>query len=135
MLPFSITISPRSYETDALGHINNNAISAWLEVVRVSYLETLVPEDGAGGMNWVLASLHIDFLAETFYGADVVVRITGVTLGNSSVSFDCDMTQRDRTTVKGRAVMVFLDSQAKKPSPLPQALRAQLLREKGNLKG
>ncbi|MEM9398560.1 MAG: acyl-CoA thioesterase, partial [Pseudomonadota bacterium] len=32
---FSKTLSPRFYETDALGHINNVTIAAWFEVARM----------------------------------------------------------------------------------------------------
>jgi hypothetical protein len=39
---FAITITPRLYETDAMGHINNAIIAAWFEVVRVRFLESLV---------------------------------------------------------------------------------------------
>ncbi|MEH6519338.1 MAG: hypothetical protein V7711_15280 [Pseudomonadales bacterium] len=38
---FAITITPRMYETDAMGYINNVTIAAWFEVVRVRFLETV----------------------------------------------------------------------------------------------
>ena len=124
MTQFSVTITPRSYETDALGHINNNAISCWLEVARVRLLETVGEEVGSKGIGWVLASLHIDFLAETHYGADVEVQITDVSTGRSSLTIDYELRQRGANTVRAKAVMVHLDFREKKALPIADELRA-----------
>ncbi len=35
MQEFATIITPRLYETDAMGHINNATIAAWFEVVLV----------------------------------------------------------------------------------------------------
>jgi acyl-CoA thioester hydrolase len=124
MTQFSVTITPRSYETDALGHINNNAISCWLEVARVRLLEAVGEEVGSKGFGWVLASLHIDFLAETHYGADVEVQITDVSTGRSSLTIDYELRQSGVKTVRAKAVMVHLDFTEKKPLPIADELRA-----------
>ena len=84
MQAFSIAITPRFYETDALGHINNAAIAAWFEVARISFLESLGEKGGTSPFSWVLASLHIDFISETFYGSDVRATVTEAVAGNSS---------------------------------------------------
>jgi acyl-CoA thioester hydrolase len=120
---FSVNITPRSYETDALGHINNNAISCWLEVARVRLLETVGAEVGSKGIGWVLASLHIDFLAETHYGADVDVQIVDVSTGSSSLTIDYELFQRGINTVRARAVMVHLDFVEKNSLPIADELR------------
>jgi acyl-CoA thioester hydrolase len=123
---FAITITPRLYETDALGHINNATIAAWFEVVRVRFLESLV--DGSTDIikNWILASVHIDFVGETFYGADVTAKIVEASIGNSSFTLHTEMAQGERQTVRGKAVLVHLDPASKSPSRIPDALRAKL---------
>ena len=83
MTEFAVTITPRFYETDALGHINNAAIAAWFEVARISFLESLDPGGAGAGKDWVLASIKLDFVAETYYGADVSARIVGARPGNT----------------------------------------------------
>jgi len=123
---FSTTITPRFYETDALGHINNAAIAAWFEVARIKFLESLGENGPDSARSWVLASLHIEFVLETFYGQDVIARITGVKLGNSSLTVVCDMSQDGKVTVSGTAVLVYLDLQTKAPARIPEQLRGQL---------
>jgi acyl-CoA thioester hydrolase len=125
MADFSITIEPRSYETDALGHINNNAITAWFEVLRVKLIGRL-GEDIPMAQNWVLVSLAMDFLDETFYGRDVVITATEVAAGNSSLTIHCWMAQDGRRTVEGRAVLVHLDPETKRPAPIPDPFRERV---------
>ena len=126
MQDFSITIEPRFYETDALGHINNASIAAWLEIVRMKFIESLVGADSRQAQHWILASLHIDFAAETFFGDTVSARVTRADPGNTSLAVYCELSQGGRLTVKARAVLVFMDADTRKPAPLPDALRRQL---------
>ena len=126
MQDFSVTISPRFYETDALGHINNASIAAWFEVVRIRFLESLGQDGLDGAMDWILASLQIDFVAETFYGTDVTASITGAKIGNSSLTVMCEMTQGDKVTARGNAVLVNMDRQSNKPARVPDSLREKL---------
>jgi len=122
---FSVTITPRSYETDPLGHINNNALTAWFEVLRVRLIESLgnaLPM----AQNWVVATLAMDFLDETFYGSDVTLNATEVIAGNSSLTIHCEMVQDHRLTVKGRVVLVYLDPESKQPRRIPDAMRERI---------
>ena len=122
----SLTITPRFYETDALGHINNAAIAAWFEVARITFLESLLASTPGIAPNWVLASLKIDFIAETFYGTDVIATVTDATAGNSSLTVCCEMLQGGKLTVRGTAVLVHLDAVTKQPSRIPESLRERL---------
>ena len=126
MQDFTVVISPRFYETDALGHINNASIAAWFEVARMSFLENLAEGDSGVISDWVLASMQIDFIAETFYGADVIARICEASIGNSSFTVVCEMTQGEKVTVRGRAVLVHLDPSTKSPARISDHLREAL---------
>jgi acyl-CoA thioester hydrolase len=121
---FSISITPRHYETDGLGHINNVSLAGWFETARIRVMESLDGETGM--MHWVLASIKIDFQGETFYGSDVTATITGMRPGNTSLTIDCQMTQDGRNTAFGRAVMVHLGELGGTPSPIPDQLRTSL---------
>ena len=127
MTDFAVSITPRFYETDALGHINNAAIAAWFEVARISFLESLEPGDAGTGKNWVLASIKLDFVAETYYGSEVSARIVGARAGNTSLTVDCEMWQNDALTVRGEAVLVHFDVARKQSMRLPEALRRKVL--------
>ncbi len=126
MTGFSITITPRFYETDALGHINNASITAWFEVARVGYLESLGDKDPSAAKEWILASLQLDFLAETFYGADVIADIIDARVGNSSLTVICAMSQEGRVTVRGTAVLVHMDHETKSSKRIPDVLRQRI---------
>lgn len=126
MPEYSVTIRPRFYETDALGHINNAAIAAWFEVGRMTFLESLGKEGAESAMNGVLASLQIDFIAETFYGTDVIASVTEARAGNSSLTVVSEMSQAGQLTVRGTAVLVHLDALTRSPSRIPEGLRQQL---------
>lgn len=123
---YSMSITPRFYETDALGHINNASIAAWLEVARMTYIDSLGKAGADSAQSWILASLKIDFIAETFFGSDVIATVTEATPGNSSLTVTCEMSQGGKLTVPGTAVMVHMDVQTKTPSRIPDALRAQV---------
>lgn len=123
MKEFAITITPRLYETDAMGHINNATIAAWFEVVRVRFLESLVDPSPGIARDWILASVQIDFVGETFYGTDVVAKIIEAAIGNSSLTLHTEMFQGGRLTVRGKAVLVHIDPQSKAPTRIPDALR------------
>jgi len=126
MPDYQVTISPRFYETDALGHINNAAIAAWFEVARITFLESLGEKGTESAMSWVLASLQIDFIAETFYGSDVLATVTEAVPGNSSLKVVCEMSQNGKLTVRGTAVLVHLDTASHSPSRIPDRLRRSL---------
>jgi acyl-CoA thioester hydrolase len=123
---FTITISPRLYETDALGHINNATIAAWFEVIRMRFLESLADSNEGHFKSWILASVQIDFLAETFYGSDVTGKVVEAEFGNSSFTLHCEMWQGEKKTVRGKAVLVHLDLESKAPSRIPDALREKV---------
>ncbi len=126
MKHFAVTITPRFYETDALGHINNASIAAWFEVARTRLLEQVGAHEAMPN-NWVLASVHIDYVDETFYGSDVAIDISSITAGNSSLTIDCEMRQDERLTVRGRAVLVHFDLKTKEKRRISDALREQVV--------
>ena len=126
MKPFTIELEPRLYETDAMGHINNASIAAWMEVVRVRFLETLVEGGSAAGRDWILASIHIDYVGETFYGEPVLASVVDAKVGRTSLTCTCEMSQGGRTTVKGVAVLVHWDPDTKQTTPVGDALRARV---------
>lgn len=126
MQPFAFSISPRFYETDAQGHINNVTIAAWFEVARTRFMQNLSAGEGHGPQNWILASVHLDYLNETFFGEDVELRVVAAKAGNSSLTLSCEMSQNETPTVKGQAVLVFFDADTKRSKRIPDALRERL---------
>lgn len=125
---FSQTITPRFYETDALGHINNVSIAGWLEVSRMGFIASLPDIDDVAANNWALASVKIDYLQETFFGADVELRVTDVAVGNSSFTVHSELWQSGKHTVTATATLVYFDARAKQKKRIPDSLREQVAR-------
>lgn len=124
---FTVSITPRTYETDAWGHINNNSICAWFEVARTTFIKDHVAQGKADAPNsWVLATMTVDFHGETFYGEDVEVRLTRIEAGNKSLTFECEMYQGGRRTVSGSSVLVFIDVKTKASEAIPDWIRERI---------
>ncbi|MFV8817080.1 acyl-CoA thioesterase [Haliea sp. E17] len=119
---FETTIKPRFYETDGLGHISNTVIPAWFEIGRTEFLSSLAGEK----RTWLTASVQIDYVAETFYGTDVTVRITGAKPGNSSLTLYCEILQEGRVTVRGSSVLVHMSDDRSGSARIPDAVREAL---------
>ncbi len=126
MQDFSVTLTPRFYETDAMGHINNATIAAWFEVARVEFIRSIAGDRDAHSKAWILASVQLDYLAETFVGSDVDIRIVDARIGNTSLTVHCEMWQSGRQTVKGKAVVVHIDYDSKTTVPIPDTMRERL---------
>ena len=85
-------------------------------------------------LGWVMSR---DYVTSTIIGAtrmeqladciaDVTATITAASLGNSSLTGECEMTQRSETTVRGTAVLVHMDVQAKSSARIPDKMRRQI---------
>ena len=127
MSRFSITLTPRISETDLVGHVNNVAIAGWFEDLRVRFTRSLeVARDGGEVVHFTLASLKLDFVAETHYGEDVVLSMLAVTPGNTSLTLEGELRQGGKLTAKGTAVMVVWDPDTHRPRAIPDGLREKL---------
>jgi len=122
---YTLDLVPRFYETDAQGHVSNVSIAGWFETARISFLEWLLPADMTP-RGWILASIKIDYVGETFLGAPVTATVTRATVGRTSVTIECEMTQHGKPTVIGVAVLVHMDKESHRPTPLPDDLRGPI---------
>ncbi len=137
MQPVTTTITPRFYETDGLGHINNATIVAWFEVARMHFMGGLGEGADQAAEGWLVASVHVDYLAETFFGSDVSAMIVDADVGNTSLTLKGEMYQGGRQTMRGTAVMGHVDAAARKPSPVPDYYRDKItsLKQQGQDNG
>ena len=126
MSEHSLTISPRFYETDAQGHISNVTIAGWFEAARTSLLARVLTDDMDAQVQWMLANVNIDYLAETHFGSDVTVTLERVAVGNTSLKMECLMRQQGRDCVRGRAVLVNIDPATRGKRKISDAIREQI---------
>jgi acyl-CoA thioester hydrolase len=119
-------ITPRFYETDALGHINNTVINGWFETARTPLFQIFNPEMALNTWNLILARVEIDYVAQTHYGHDVIVKSSVEKIGNSSFVVYQEAWQHEVCVARGKAVQVFFNYQTQKTEPIPDKYRQQL---------
>lgn len=123
---FTASFTPRFYETDAFGHINNTVVAGWFETSRepIFRIFTAGPEPTAIGL--ILARTEVDFLAQIYYGHPVETRTWIERIGNSSFVVAHEAWQNGACAARGKAVQVAFDAAAQKSQPLSAAQRAAL---------
>jgi acyl-CoA thioester hydrolase len=123
---FETRLQPRFYETDAFGHINNTTVAGWFETAREPLFRLLTPVLDAQSLPLILARIEIDFVAQLYYGSEVLVTTAIEKIGNSSFVVMHQAYQGSVLAARGRAVQVYFDHSTQKSMPLPEPFRQQL---------
>lgn len=116
----------RFADLDPLGHVNNSAISVYLEQARVAMLH------GVGGFHagndWTIVIVRslIEYRAELLYPATVRVGIRILRFGNTSLTIAAAIFNGEICIATQEAVLVTVDAAQHRPTPLPESLRATL---------
>jgi len=123
---FSLTVTPRFLETDALGHINNTVLPMWFESGRDPIFMFFTPDLDVKNWKLILGGISVNFHAETHFGKDVEIKTYISRIGNSSFDVYQECWQNGTMTASGKAAMVHFCHQQKKSMPLTPALREAL---------
>jgi acyl-CoA thioester hydrolase len=123
---FSMNITPRFYEIDAHGHINNTVITGWFEAAWVPIFEMFAPVTDLKHLPLMLARIEIDFVAQTDYEHDVTIKTDIEYVGSSSFFINQEAWQNDVLVTICKAVQVYFDLNTQKSVPIPALQRAQL---------
>ena len=122
----SLTVTPRFAETDALGHINNTVLPVWFEQGRHSIFSAVHPSMSVDDWPLILAKMSVDFVAQIFFGEDVVIRTGIEKIGNSSMVVKHEAWQREQLVARGDAIMVYFDYQTNQSATIPPDIRERL---------
>jgi acyl-CoA thioester hydrolase len=124
----------RYADTDAQGHVNNVSFAAYLETGRTVLAQACgLPIGLHNGTHTVLARVEIDYRAELHWPASLDLGSAVVRVGRSSVTVIQGVFHGDRCVATGREVLVMVETATGRPAPLPDELRARLLRDGGSL--
>ena len=113
----------RFCDTDALGHVNNVAITAYYETGRGGLMHLLGTLGGPDVLS-VIARIEIDFLGEMHWPGRIVIGTRVTALGRSSVTIEQALFQEGRCTGRSRSVLVTMDGRTRKAMPLTDDMRA-----------
>ena len=131
--PYVHRIGIQFRDLDCMGHVNNAVYVGHLEQARNQcYLDLLGrrdPLDPAGGLDFVVARVEVDYLVPVHYPDALEIVIRPVSVGRSSFTLVYEVTREDRAVVlRARTVLVAYDwatRKSKQVSPeLAEGLRA-----------
>jgi len=127
--PLTIAIPVQWGDQDSFGHVNNVVHFRWMESARIAYFAPL----GLGaaithGLGPILASIKCDFRRQLKYPDTIRVSASVAKIGRTSLTMVHRVySEAQRAIVsEGDSVIVMFDYTAQKPTPLPNALRAQI---------
>jgi acyl-CoA thioester hydrolase len=125
----ALPIQTRWNDNDVYGHVNN--------VVFYSYFDTvinrwLVTEGGLSPATSDVIGLCVEsqcrYIAPASYPEDLVASLRVSKVGRSSVRYEIGIFREDLLLAIGSFVHVFVDRAGRRPTPIPDQLRAALER-------
>jgi len=123
---FETPITPRVSETDGAGHINNAFIPIWFEAGRREIFRILTPDLSFERWRVALVNMNVDYLAQTYFHEDALVRTWVERIGTKSFSLYEELWQGERHTAKGTVTYVYFNYETDTAEPIPDDARRAL---------
>lgn len=123
MSTFELSPEVRWSDQDLLGHVNNARMITLIEECRVRWMHEIRAGHITGG-GLLVARQTIDYLVPVMYGPELKMTVTVKKLGNSSFTVNTRGDQDGRQVFDHDCVLVHIDRDTQKPSPLTPELRA-----------
>ncbi len=130
-MAYELLIPTRWHDNDVYGHVNNADYYAFFDTAINTFL---VREGGLdihrGEAIGVCAESHCSYAAELTFPETVRAELSVADLGRSSVRYEIALygEGRDEPAATGWFVHVFVDRAARRPTPIPDPIRAALRR-------
>ncbi|SMX99587.1 acyl-CoA thioester hydrolase [Brevibacterium iodinum ATCC 49514] len=123
MATFELSPEVRWSDQDLLGHVNNARMITLIEECRVRWMHEIRAGHITGG-GLLVARQTIDYLVPVMYGPELKMTVTVKKLGNSSFTINTRGDQDGRQVFDHDCVLVHIDRDSQKPTPLTPELRA-----------
>jgi acyl-CoA thioester hydrolase len=124
--PFSHITETRFADVDQLGHINNVAMAGLFEHGRGMFNHAIHVERRAAGQRWLIASVTLSYIAESFFPAHVDVASGISRMGISSWDIASAAFQHGKCVATCITTLVLTGNDG--PAPIPDALRKEFER-------
>ncbi|MCP4315061.1 MAG: acyl-CoA thioesterase [Hyphomicrobiales bacterium] len=125
---FWTPVSIRYSDQDPMEHVNNVAITAFLESGRIGFANHIFQDVDLHPKGVVLASVTVDFLREISFPGTVEVGGILAAVGERSITTQYGIFQGDTCYVVSQSVMVFFNPQTRRSAAPPPELKAALER-------
>ena len=116
-------VSLRFSDQDSMGHVNNVAYAAYVEQARVAFIDTFLRNRGDNGIDYILASVNIDYRREMHFPGTVDIGTRLLRIGNKSITTGYGLFKDGENVATAGSVNVFFDTGSGKTVPLPDNLR------------
>ena len=121
-----IKLNPRFKDTDALGHINNAAITTWFEEGRQPIFKYFVPDLDPKKWNLIIARIEVDYLAQASYQGEVLIKTSVSKVGNSSFQLNQEAFQNSVLISRAKSFLVHFDYKTQSSVRIPEDIREKL---------
>ena len=125
--PFWCDEKLRNGDTDQQGHINNAVMATFFEAGRMEVFAHPGLDALRASSMFVVVRLLIDYKHELFYPGVVRVGSRVTEIGRTSFKFDQTLMSGNVEVAHAQATCVLLDATTRKPTPVPDDVRALLL--------
>jgi len=119
----------RFNDIDALGHVNNTVYLEFFDLGKTDYfIRVGEGPNGWGNTPVIIASVHCNFLQQTYFEEPVEVRTQVSRVGDKSLTLVQQLAVRGTQQVKCEctSVMVYRDLQTGEPAPVPAEWRQRI---------
>ena len=116
-------VSLRFSDQDSMGHVNNVAYAAYVEQARVAFIDTFLRNRGDNGIDYILASVNIDYRREMHFPGTVDIGTRLLRIGNKSITTGYGLFKDGENVATAGSVNVFFDTGSGKTVPIPDTLR------------
>lgn len=119
---FTIAVTPRFGDMDALGHINNTVPAVWFELARNPVIDIFDPsrELKRETFSLIMAHSDYDYVDQLNFKSAAEIKTWVSKIGTKSFTIYHEAWQQGRLCVKGNAVLVHYDFNAEKSTPIPE---------------
>lgn len=127
--PHVLTITTRWMDNDVYGHINNVVYYSFFDTVVNQYLiEGGFLDPGASDVVGLVVETSCRYAKPISFPETVTAGLRVARLGTTSVRYEVGLFRGDDedAAAEGHFVHVYVDRITRRPTPLPQALRALL---------
>lgn len=123
------TITTRWMDNDAYGHVNNVVYYSWFDTVVNEFLIS----NGALDIEHspvigLVIETQCNYFASVAFPERIAAGLSVTKLGNSSVRYEVGIFREgeDAASAQGHFVHVYVDRETRKPSAIPEDMRALL---------
>lgn len=119
---FEMPVDIRFNDIDLIGHVNNATFLTYFEEARWKFFAELFGKENITKLNFIIASINIDYENPIFPLDEPVVRMWISDIGRTSFRFNYKIISKDESKLfaTGSSVQVFYDYAENKPINVPK---------------